>query len=197
MDGSPPSRLAERSPWGAALVVSADEEVRGFLLSTLGMRFSTLAAATLREVIDVLVDKAPCMLMVVAIDACEHALDVARAAQLAVPAPAVIAVHRRAVHAAEAFAFGRAGARQLVPLPCTAACLLHAVAAGLDEQPPPISAAVAPFVGKVPLLELERGIRSAVIAHALKRAGDNKSRAARLVGVPRAIVQRVAKRAWT
>ncbi len=118
-------------------------------------------------------------------------IDVARTATLSLPTPHVLAV-KDGFTFEEMFALGSLGVHSLLDSPLTAATLLSAFDRAEREDPPPIYALLARYVGRVSLLAFEREVRRSLLIQALDKAGGNRSGAARLLRTSRQLIQKAA-----
>lgn len=92
----------------------------------------------------------------------------------------------------QAFKLAQAGVRTFVSLPASDAELLDAARRALEE-PPDLAPHVRALVGMLPIHEVERVARRAMLETALRQAQGNKTIAARLLCVSRQLMQHMLR----
>ncbi len=181
--------------WGVALLVGNKARSSHGLRTALETRFRDVVAATsLERAVERLTSGVPIAFALVDIDSLQGAVWIAIAARRRMPTPIVFAVHEQALSAADAFALGRWGVDRLFDGPLGSDVLLAELDAAREEPLPDVASLVAPFVGRVGLFDFEEEARQAFVDQAINRAVENRSRAARLLQVPRPVLQRALAR---
>jgi DNA-binding NtrC family response regulator len=107
------------------------------------------------------------------------------------PEPAKIAISGLATPE-EAFQLGQVGVREYLAKPFTLADLSEAVRRVLTE-PPNFDPLLRASVGRVPMRELQKNVRSVMVEQALALSHGSRSGAARLLDVSRQAVQQILR----
>jgi len=136
------------------------------------------------------VSRAAIAFALVDIDSIQGAVWVAIATLKRVPTPLVFATHESPLSPDDAFALGKWGVDQLLQGPLTGELLLAELDAANRAPLPDVAQVIAPYVGRVGLMEFEDKARQAFVDQAINRALENRSKAARILRVARPIVQR-------
>jgi hypothetical protein len=177
--------------WGIALVVGRPGSFGRAVMDTIEGTFHTVVnASSFHSAMTRLQLREPLAFVVVDLDCMEGAMFVAIEAARVAPAPVIFAVHREPLATNDAFLLGRSGIHQLLEAPLTKERLLAELEALATVELPQIPPLVSRFVGRVPMVEFLDHARIAFIDEAIDRAKENRSAAARMLGVHRQIVQR-------
>jgi DNA-binding NtrC family response regulator len=107
------------------------------------------------------------------------------------PAPIVVAMSGKA-SPEEAFRLAQVGVRAYLAKPFAVRDLESAVETALHE-PPSLDPLIPGCVGHVPMRELQRQVRSAMVKEALARTDGSRSGAARLLDVSRQAIQQILR----
>ncbi|HEY4222519.1 MAG TPA: helix-turn-helix domain-containing protein [Myxococcota bacterium] len=179
------------SLWGHALLVGAGAHR---YQDGLRAHFQDVVATTsLPEALRVLEQDAPTAFALIDVDSLIGSMLVALLGGHNKAPPIVFAIHARPLTTNDAFAFARCGVGELLPANANDSDLLAALHRARMESLPSFRAFLSAYVGRMGLFELEAEIRAVAVTEALARVGGNRTQAARLLGVPRPIVQRSLK----
>ena len=114
----------------------------------------------------------------------------ARSSKLS-PAPVVIAVSGEA-SPEDSFQLARAGVCCFLRKPFRLEQIRAALTEALESAPDPM-VHIRSFVGKMPIKDLEAGVRRAMVSEALVRSGGSVRAAAQLLGISRQLLQHILK----
>lgn len=195
-----PSRLFDSVPslsrfdsdmTDVALVIDPDPGHREQLTKALLSRYRmVLAVSELLPAVEHLLENDQIGLVVVDVGVVQG-IELAELCILKLPTPLVIATHS-GLTGEHGFRLGKAGVRRVLAKPFTTDELLRAIADTAVEEPPPIVAWVAPYLGRVSLFEFETDVRRALVLQAVLSTDESRSAAARLLRAPRPVIQRAA-----
>ena len=121
----------------------------------------------------------------------ETVFEVLELASRVSPAPIVVAMSGKA-SPEEAFRLAQVGVRAYLAKPFAIRDLESAVETALHE-PPSLDPLIPGCVGHVPMRELQRQVRSAMVKEALARTEGSRSGAARLLDVSRQAIQQILR----
>lgn len=177
-----------------ALVIEDDIALSSALARILELTGDTVVseARTASEATDLLLAGPPPDLVVIDVRLPDgSAFGVLDAAAHLSPAPIILAMSGKA-SPDEAFQLAQRGVRKFLQKPFSIEKFTEAVEAA-RVQVPGIEPMISAWVGRVPMLELQREVRRVMVKEALARTEGSRSGAARLLKVTRQAVQQMVR----